>query len=242
MTRHIAKPSIAAVALALLLTACGPSTPKPKTASTAPGWTARETIGEAIKLLNKGDAERARRVLARVLERQPGDQIAADLLRQIDTPAATLLGARHFTYVTKAGDTMSNLADRFLGNPTRFYALSRYNDIAAPEDLRPGQSLRIPGVERQEAVKKPRKAPAQAAQGSTPAPATARPAPVAKTADPARAAQLRSAGLEQLNRGAVGKAVALLQQASRLDPANGLIQRDLERARRINRTIQASGG
>lgn len=239
--RH-AKPAFAAIAIALALSACGPSTPKPKSASA--GWTGRENVGEAIKLLNGGEPDRARTVLARVLQRQPGDQIAADLLRQIDTPAETLLGTRHFTYVTKAGDTMSNLADRFLNNPTRFYALARYNDITAPEALRPGQTLRIPGVQREEAAKKPRKPAAQAGQSaaSAPAPAPAKPAAQARPADPARAARLRSAGLEQLNRGAVGKAVALLQQASQLDPANGLIQRDLERARRINRTIQASGG
>jgi Flp pilus assembly protein TadD len=67
-------------------------------------------------------------------------------------------------------------------------------------------------------------------------------APVAKPAapvvDPLRAAQLRAQGLEAMNRGAIARAVALLDQASRLDPANPLIKRDLDRAIRIKRTVQ----
>jgi hypothetical protein len=52
--------------------------------------------------------------------------------------------------------------------------------------------------------------------------------PAALAAEPARAAQLRAAGLEQ---------VALLQQARRLDPNSVLIKRDLDRAIRISRAV-----
>lgn len=58
-------------------------------------------------------------------------------------------------------------------------------------------------------------------------------------ANSARAAKLRASGLEQLNRGAVDRAVTLLQQASRLDPTNELIQHDLERAVRISEVVHA---
>jgi len=69
-------------------------------------------------------------------------------------------------------------------------------------------------------------------------PSTPKPAP---GANPARAAQLREAGLEHLNRGEINRAVALLQQASQLDPANLLIRHDLERAMRISRAVNAPG-
>ncbi len=59
----------------------------------------------------------------------------------------------------------------------------------------------------------------------------------AQTLDPASAARLRARGLEELNRGQVAKAVALLSQASRLDPGNAVIRRDLERAERISRVV-----
>jgi uncharacterized protein involved in copper resistance len=57
--------------------------------------------------------------------------------------------------------------------------------------------------------------------------------------DPAQAAHLRLAGLEQLNRGAISKAVLLLQKADQLDPNNALIRRDLDRATRISRAVNA---
>lgn len=66
----------------------------------------------------------------------------------------------------------------------------------------------------------------------------AHPAPSVK-ADPAKAAKLRAQGLEQLDRGAVDRAVILLEQALALDPENNLIQRDLERARRIQEAVHA---
>jgi hypothetical protein len=84
--------------------------------------------------------------------------------------------------------------------------------------------------------------PAPAPRTTAPKPAaTARPAPkpAAPTADAGRAAQLRGQGLESLNRGAIDRAVALLQQAKALDPGNLLIQRDLERALRIGRAVKA---
>jgi hypothetical protein len=68
------------------------------------------------------------------------------------------------------------------------------------------------------------------------------PRPAAKPEPPrrdtARAAQLRAQGLEDLNRGAVDRAIAALQQAKSLDPGNALIQRDLERAQRIGRAVK----
>jgi hypothetical protein len=57
--------------------------------------------------------------------------------------------------------------------------------------------------------------------------------------DPARATQLRAQALEQMNRGAINDAVANLQQATTLDPGNALIRRDLDRALRIQSTVQA---
>ncbi len=93
----------------------------------------------------------------------------------------------------------------------------------------------------------PRERPARshpAATGAVPAKHAPRPAPARDAAppagapvDPARAAQLRTKGLEELNRGQVARAVALLAQASQLDPGSSTIRRDLERAQRIDRAV-----
>jgi hypothetical protein len=79
----------------------------------------------------------------------------------------------------------------------------------------------------------------KAVTAAKPAPAAKAPSQAAEApaVDPARAAKLRERGLEALNRGAAAKAVALLSQASRLDPENALIKRDLERAEKINRAV-----
>jgi hypothetical protein len=79
----------------------------------------------------------------------------------------------------------------------------------------------------------------KAGSGRTPTHPPAQTAAAPTAADVARAAKLRASGLEQLNRGAVDKAVALLQQASQLDPGNELIQHDLERALRISQVVHA---
>jgi hypothetical protein len=176
-----------------------------------------------------------------VLEKQPGDPIARKLLRQIDTPAETLLGAANFPYVVRPDDSMSSLAQRFLRDPMMFYALARYNDIA-PAKLIPGRTIRIPGHARR---KPDRNVTAQerlkASPKAEPPAVTKEAKPTPPPANPARAAQLRAQGLEQLNRGAVDRAVMLLQQASQLDPTSPAIQRDLGRAIRIQKTVRANG-
>lgn len=230
---------------AFLLAACG-SAPGPSGGAIRPqvpsssGWEGREKVGEAIELLNKGDAPRARKLLEAVVDRQPGDAIAAKLIRQIDSPPEVVLGSQSFAYTARAGDSFSSLAGRFLGDPMLFYALARYNGVTAAGTLEPGRALRIPGRERKAPVPARTPAAPRPKTEAKPAPKAAAPAPApAAAANPARALQLRAAGLEQMNRGAINRAVALLRQATRFDPANPLIQRDLERALNIQRTVHA---
>lgn len=220
----------------------GAAPPPPSTSTPASaGWTGREDVGRAIQLLEHGEAEQARAVLAEVLNRQPNDPIAADLARQIDSDPVALLGQKNFAYVAREGDTLSSLAGRYLGNPTRFYALGRYNALSFPAAIRPGQALRIPGefkvARSPAALGRPKPAAAkQVAPAPAPAVAAKAPAP-----EPGRAAKLRAAALEQLNRGAIDRAIGLLRQADQLAPGNPLVQRDLDRALRIQRAVQSRG-
>jgi hypothetical protein len=92
----------------------------------------------------------------------------------------------------------------------------------------PAPAAPVPHPAVKPAAPKPAR-PAARPPGQTPAGPT--------PADVAQAAKLRASGLEQLNRGAVDKAVALLQQASQLDPNSDLIKRDLERALRISQVV-----
>ncbi|TVV71702.1 LysM peptidoglycan-binding domain-containing protein [Sphingomonas solaris] len=238
---HRAAP--ATLALGLLLAGCGAGggdAPRPTSAGAAAttGWSGRGEVGEAIALLNKGDPVAARARLMGLLRQQPNDSVAASLVRQIDANPETLLGTESFAYVTRATDTMSSLAGRFLGNPMLFYALARYNGLAAPGTLSAGRTLRIPGREKREAARPEKPAVAVRAPAIVPRAPEARPVPSpAARANPAQAATLRAAGLEQMNRGAIDRAVALLTRASQADPGNALIRRDLTRAIRIQRTV-----
>ena len=107
-----------------------------------------------------------------------------------------------------------------------------------------GEMAPIPNPDGSKPAAAPRPAaPRPSPQAPAAKPAAPRPAaPVAvpkPQANAARAAQLRAQGLEQLNRGAIDRAVALLSQASQLDPGNALIQRDLARAVRIRGAVRA---
>jgi hypothetical protein len=233
--------SLAMLVALIALAGCASIPPKPpvqpKAAASDLG---DKDLSAALGMLYKGDAVGARKNLVRVLKRRPGDPTAASLLRQIDTAPEALLGTESFAYTTRPDDSLSLLAQRFLGDPVLFYALARYNHIDTPGALEPGRILRIPGHEKSEAPR----AQHPAAE-PRPAEAVARPAeshpvpPTPPATDPRRANQLRAAALEQMNRGAIDRAVALFQKANRLDPSNPLIQRDLDRAVRISRAVHA---
>lgn len=206
------------------------------TATAAPQWSSRERVGKAIELLNQGKREPARRELREVLERFPSDPVARNLYGQLDIDPKAKLGTQNFPYKVKPGERMSEIAQRFLGDPVQFYILARYNGIEAPGAIEGGQTILIPGRPRppsppREEVKRP------TAPGAKPPPAT--PAAPAVVRDTAGANRLRGAALEQMNRGQIDRAVGLLRQAQARDPDNALIRRDLDRATRIRSTVQS---
>ncbi|RYG27306.1 MAG: hypothetical protein EON93_20825 [Burkholderiales bacterium] len=114
------------------------------------------------------------------------------------------------------------VAERFLGDSRLFYALSRYNGLAAPNALVVGRALKLPATAK-------RTASASAAVSS----ATA---PVQKAAA-AKANNMRLQALQLLNKGEVDGAIALLKQAIAIDGNDPVIRKDLERAERIQSAL-----
>jgi Flp pilus assembly protein TadD len=163
--------------------------------------------------------------LMSALKDQPSNDTARKLLNQIDNDPKVVLGVKAYPYRAKPGDTASALAGRLMGDPLMFYALARLNGIDPPSKPLDGLTVMIPGEPKAVVKAAPPKAAAPVA-------------PAAPKRDPARAGQLRAQGLVQLNQGAIGRAVGLLQQAAALDPGNPAIARDLDRALRIQRTVQ----
>lgn len=205
--------------------------PKPSAGHPLPP---RERVSKAVELLFQGKPGEARPLLVSALKEQPTNDVARKLLAEIDTDPKVLLGEKSWSYRGRAGDTASSLAAAYLNDPQMFYALARYNQIDPPSQSLEGRTVLIPG--------EPKRAPAPSSRAAQAKP-TAKSAPTqaapAAGRNPARAADLRAAGLVQMNKGAIDRAVGLLQQALSLDPGNPAIQRDLERAQRIQRTVRA---
>jgi hypothetical protein len=227
---------------ACLATACShmPDLPTmtpnvPRTEAT-PGLTPRERVSLAIGMLDEGNDEQAAAELRAALEEQPNNRAAQRLLDQITDDPRTLLGGAARPHTVRAGETMSELADRYLGDPLLFYALARYNDLEAPNQLSAGQRLMIP--HRPGVTVASASAPAE----STPPPAMPANAPPPRGIDANRANQLRLQGLQHLNAGNVDSAITLLRQAQMLDEANPAIQRDLDRALRLQAALGGGPG
>jgi len=201
-----------------------------------PGLAPRERVRLAIELLGEGDEQRAELELRAALDEQPSNGAAQHLLEQITDDPRALLGENARPYVVRQGETMSALAERYLGDPLLFYALARYNDLEAPNQLSQGQRLMIP---RRAGVSV---AATPSGVELTPPPLAAATSPAPRGIDPSRANQLRLQGLQQLNTGNVQAAIALLRQAQTLDDANPAIQRDLDRALRLQAALGEGPG
>jgi LysM repeat protein len=233
----------AVLAAALSLGACATKTaPAPVAATPAPltatpGLTVQQRIEKVVELLGAGNEPQAKVELIQALADEPGHPAARSLLGQIEVDPKTLLGEKNYPYTVKAGDTLSGLADRLLGERLMFYALAKYNGMAKPEELEVGRVLLIPGVEKKAAPREPLRKTLPA----PPAPKVAAPpGPGSDTVQAhARARVLRSKALQNMNSGAIDDAVALLRQALQLHPENFLIQNDLARALRIQATLRA---
>ena len=216
-----------------------PPPPAPKLTAT-PNLTAKQRMRLALELLSKGDAEHARPEIEAFMLEKPDNDLAKSLLAQIDQDPKTLLGAQSFSYTVQPGETLSILADRFLDDRFKFYALARYNNIQVPSQAEVGRVIQIPGEAPKPAKAKPsRRSDDEEIQDrldrrAAPPPKPPAPrAPAPPERDPARASQLRGSALELMSKGLIDQAVRLLRQALALDPGNAVIQRDLDRALRI---------
>jgi hypothetical protein len=258
---------LAVVSLGLLLAACASTPPvvsppaqvlppirtaPPKAAVViapvavaTPGLTAKQRVKLAIDLLAAGDPVHARPEIDAFLAEQPGNELGKNLLAQITQDPKALLGAESFSYTIQSGETLSILAERFLDDRFKFYALARYNGISIPAQAEVGRVIQIPGTARKLVEARPRastKSDEDLLQAQLEAKRNApTPKPAVVARNTAKANELRGAALELMSRGGIDRAVALLRQALTFDPGNPVIQRDLDRALRIMAGVRPAG-
>jgi len=153
--------------LILLLAACqafDPARPDPIPADDAPVVSTEPeaprvvqpaTLPEVIEALDQGAIEAAESALLEIIDQRPYSTLALRFLEQIQTDPLTLMGEAHDVVIVQPGDSLSQIAERELGDALQFFALARYNGIEAPRRMPPGIELRIPRSLRQSDVDEP---------------------------------------------------------------------------------------
>lgn len=248
--------AVVSVALIALVAGCAnqPATPSATPAPAAPVDVAPQPVAppapeltpaqakaqaqklalEAVDRLQNGDEPAARQLLATAQGLDPSNDIARKMTEQINADAQKELGAVFFRYTVQRDDSLSKLAQQYLGDRFRFYILAKYNDMASPSKLAAGQVVKIPG-------RAPATPPAAAAPAETPAsaPATPVPAPVAEPAAPAPAPAPTNALTALLEKGRrlqasgdLAGAYGAFSDATALSPGNrdAILQRDAAKA------------
>ena len=184
---------------------------------------------QAVDLLQNGNEADARTVLEKATAMDPANDLARKLLDQIKADAQTELGATFFRYTVQRDDSLSKIAQTYMGDRFKFYILAKYNDIANPSKLAAGQVIKVPG--RAPATPPPTArpaAPAAPAAEHAPAP-VATPAPAAEPEPPkAAASSLMQQGAAQQKAGNLEAAYATYSEAARSEPGNkdAVMQRD----------------
>jgi LysM repeat protein len=109
---------------------------------------------EAVDHLQSGDEPGARQALNTALGLDPANDLARKMSEQISADAQKELGPAFFRYTVQRDDSLSKLAQQYLGDRLRFYILAKYNDMANPSRLAAGQVIKIPGKASAATVKR----------------------------------------------------------------------------------------
>ncbi len=177
---------------------------------------------EAVDQLQNGDEAAARATLERAAALDPSNDLVRKLSEQIRADAQKELGGVFFRYTVQKDDTLSKLAQQYLGDRYRFYVLAKYNDIANPSRLGAGQVIKIPG-----------RAPPPGAAPALDSPATPAVAQEAKPRDDLAELLQKGAALEKA--GNVEGAYLVYNDALARAPGNAEVtkRRDAARANLI---------
>ena len=105
----------------------------------------RSSRSTPITQLQNGDEAGAQKTLEQALTLDPTNDLAKKLMDQIKADPQKELGTVFFRYTVQRDDSLSKIAQQYLGDRFRFHILAKYNDIANPSRLAAGQVIKIPG-------------------------------------------------------------------------------------------------
>lgn len=223
------------------------ATPVPVVVTPDMQQSAQRQATAAIALLEAGEEEKASAQLQRALALDPSNKLAQSLARQIQVDPLAALGREYFMYRVQPGESLSKIADRFLGDVHLFYILARYNDLRVPRQLNAGQMVKVPGkapaaappaaaVAAPATPALPVATPAAPAASQAPAPAAATPA--AQAPDPAKAEKDKAARIAAATKAArsafarqdLVNAIKNWDLVLELDPENNTAKVERQRA------------
>ena len=216
--------------------------PEPQLTPAQAKQQAQKLTIDAIAQLQNGEVAAAQKMLEQAQTLDPANDLARKMQDQIKADPQKELGTVFFRYTVQRDDSLSKIAQAYMGDRFKFHILAKYNDIANPSKLAAGQVIKVPG----------RGPAAAAATAATAAPA----APAARAAEPAddvakaaaiEAATPRNASMALMDQGRdlqkagnLEGAYDAFREAALRDPGNrdAALQRDATRqalARRYER-------
>ncbi len=153
------------------------SAPAPAAVTAATAQSAQRQAASAVDMLEAGQEEQAIAELQRALQNDPNNKLAQSLMRQIQSDPLAVLGREYFQYRVQPGESLSKIAQRFMGDLYQFYILARYNDMRVPKQLQAGQVIKVPGKAPSSAAAPPVAAPSPPSPPPPPPPPSPPPPP-----------------------------------------------------------------
>lgn len=188
---------------------------------------------EAADLLDRGKEDEAKKLLEQAVALDRDSKVANSLLRQITADPVAIYGSKSFAYALRSSETLSSIAQRYMGDLYQFYGLARYNNIRVPREVHAGQVIKIPGEPPRGGVEPAAKpAPAKRAEpvAVEAVPPLAPPAAPKAEASPGEAAYQE--GMKLLRAGQKDQAYAEFQRALKIDPRHALARPQADRLRK----------
>lgn len=192
-----------------------PEPPPPQLTPAQAKAQAQKLTLEAIAQLQNGDEAGAKSTLEQAQALDPGSELARKMMDQIRADPQKELGTTFFRYTVQRDDSLSKIAQQYMGDRFKFHILARYNDISNPSKLAAGQVIKVPG-----------KAPPAGQAAPKPAPTPAEPVEEAAKAAPdvatprSAAVALMQQGQDLQKAGNVEGAYDAYREAALRDPGN----------------------